>query len=153
MATYVNNRGTTGHAALMTKAYLLEDVLDFANVTTTADVAITPGSADVWQVLNIPAGSVVLNAGVDVLTVESTNTTTKVALGDGSAAYVAALIVTSTGSLTSGAATTEMFIMYDAADTLDITSSVAAPTDAKLRVWAIVADITAVDTAQRAKYT
>jgi len=104
-------------------------------------------------VLNVGAGQVVLMAGVDVLTAETTNTSTEAALGDGSVTYVTAAVVSSTGSMTGVDALGEIGVSYDAADTLDITSSVAAPTDAKLRVWAVIADFTSPDVTQRAEFT
>ena len=153
MTTYTNNSGTGTHSATNAVPYLLDEIVDFANLETTADVAITPGSADVYTVLNIPALSTVVMAGIEVLTVESTNTTTKVALGDGSVVYVAAAVVTSLGNMTGVNDIAEVGVGYTAADTLDLTSSVAAPTDAKLRVWAIVQDMSSPNVTQRQKFT
>ena len=153
MATYINDRGTAGMPAHAHPVKLVSEILDFANLKLTAGTDITPGSSDVYRVLNVGAGQVVLMAGVDVLTAETTNTNTEVALADGSVTYVTAATVSSTGSMTGVDAIGEVGVSFDAANTLDITSSVAAPTDAKLRVWAVIADFTSPDVTQRAEFT
>mgnify|MGYP003148108965 CR=1 FL=1 len=65
-----------GHPAIRNLAYLMEVVVDFAVVA--GDVTI--GTTDTVQVLKIPAGSLVLSAGANVKTAETTNTTARLKL-------------------------------------------------------------------------
>lgn len=143
MATYTNDRGTVGHMATEREAYFLSEVIDFSTQTNAA--------ADVFQAINVPAGSIVLNAGVHVLTADAAGNSGTVALGDGTVVYVAAATVAATGNMTNADAVAEMFVPYDAADTLDVTIGTGA-IDAKVRVWAIVIDATTLDTDQRATF-
>lgn len=144
MATYNNDRGTGGHKAYAAEPYFLSEVIDFSATTNAA--------SDVFQALNVPAGTIVLNAGVDVLTVDSAGNSGTVALADGTVTYVAAAAPTSTGNMTNADAVAEMFVAYDAVDTLDVTVGTGA-INAKVRVWAIVVDATEISTDQRATFT
>jgi hypothetical protein len=139
-----------GHPAIRNLAYLMEVVVDFAVVA--GDVTI--GTTDTVQVLKIPAGSLVLSAGVNVKTAETTNTTAKVSLGDGSdtARYVDAGLINATGSITQ-AATLQDGKYYDAADTIDLLISVDDPVNGVVSVWAVVADFTDLTTADKKTYT
>ena len=94
-------------------------------------------SGDVYQAINVPANSVVLNAGIDKITA-GTGTGT-LALGDGTVTYVAAAVQTAAGAMTSGDAVGEMFVSYPTADTLDVTVA-TADVNSKVRVWALMAD-------------
>lgn len=145
MATFTNNRGTgshTGGGSVVTP-YLLEEVIDFGTNNGA--------TSDVFETINIPAGSVVLNAGVEVVTAEAGTGTVALSSSSPSVTYVAASGTTSTGYLTSGDAVGEMFVVYPAADTLDITVGTAARTSAVIRVWALVADLQ--DGAQKSTQT
>lgn len=141
---YLNDRGTSGHSAVAANPYFLSEVIDF---NTTTNIA-----TDVFQALNVPLGSVVLNAGVDVLVVDDAGNSGTVALGDGTVVYVAATVPTSTGNIAAGDAVAEMFVAYDAADTLDVTVATGA-INAKIRVWAIVIDATELTVTQAATFS
>lgn len=123
--------GTVGHQSgnAVAKCYVQSSVIDGTSSALT--------SGDVYQVINVPANSVVLNAGVDVITA-GTGTGT-LALGDGTVTYVAAATQTA-GAMTSGDALAELMVYYAAADTLDVTVA-TANVDSKVRVWALIADI------------
>jgi hypothetical protein len=124
--------GTVGHMSsnAVAKCYVQSTVIDATSTALT--------SGDVYQAINVPANSVVLNAGIDVITA-GTGTGT-LALGDGTVTYVAAAVQTSAGAMTSGDALAELFVYYAAADTLDVTVA-TANTNSKVRVWALLADI------------
>ena len=130
--TKTGGTGTTGHVSGngVAKTYVQTTIIDGTSTALT--------SGDVYQAINVPANSVVLNAGIDKITA-GTGTGT-LALGDGTVTYVAAAVQTSAGSMTSGDAVAEMFVPYPAADTLDVTVA-TADVNSKVRVWALIADI------------
>jgi hypothetical protein len=129
MATYSNNGGTTGFPASSNVVRVIADVVDFTVRTVVA--------SDVVRVLNIPANTAIIDAGIEVLTVDSAGASGTVALGDGTTTWVSAAAPTSTGQMTSASVA---IIIKNAADTLDVTIGTGA-VNAKLRVWAIVADL------------
>ena len=132
MATLTQTgEGTVGHQSgnAVAKCYVQSSVIDGTSSALT--------SGDVYQVINVPINSVVLNAGIDVITA-GTGTGT-LALGDGTVTYVAAATQTA-GAMTSGDALAELMVYYAAADTLDVTVA-TANVDSKVRVWALIADI------------
>ena len=129
--TKTGGTGTTGHVAgnAVAKTYVQSTVI--AGTST----ALTNG--DDYQAINLPANSIVMSAGIDVITA-GTGTGT-LALGDGSVTYVAAA-TQSAGQMTSGDAVAELAVTYAAADTLDVTVG-TADVNSKVRVWALIADI------------
>ena len=129
--TKTGGTGTTGHVAgnAVAKTYVQSTVIDGTSTALT--------SGDVYQAINVPANSVVLNAGIDKITA-GTGTGT-LALGDGTVTYVAAA-TQSAGQMTSGDALAELAVTYAAADTLDVTGA-TAKVNSKVRVWALIADI------------
>ena len=133
MATLTQTGAGTGqgHASSggVPKVYAQSTVIDGTSTALT--------SGDVYQAINVPANSVVLSAGIDVITA-GTGTGT-LALGDGTVTYVAAA-TQSAGQMTSGDALAELAVTYAAADTLDVTVG-TADVNSKVRVWALIADI------------
>ena len=129
--TKTGGTGTTGHVSGngVAKTYVQSTVIDGTSTALT--------NADVYQAINLPANSIVLSAGIDVITA-GTGTGT-LALGDGSVVYVAAA-TQSAGQMTSGDAVAELAVTYAAADTLDVTVG-TADVNSKVRVWALIADI------------
>ena len=140
MATYNNDGGTTGHASAMAKrAYLYSEIVDFSSTTNA--------TSDIFQVLNIPVGSEILNAGIDVLTADTAGNSGTLALDDSvnSVTYVTAATIASTGQMTHGDALGEMFISYATADTLDVAIGTGS-VNAVVRVWAYILDLTEANT-------
>ena len=133
MATLTQTGAGTGqgHASSggVPKVYAQSTVIDGTSTALT--------SGDVYQAINVPANSVVLSAGIDVITA-GTGTGT-LALGDGTVTYVAAA-TQSAGQMTSGDALAELAVTYAAADTLDVTVA-TANVNSKIRVWAVLVDI------------
>ena len=129
--TKTGGTGTTGHVAgnAVAKTYVQSTVIDGTSTALT--------NGDVYQAINLPANSIVMSAGIDVITA-GTGTGT-LALGDGSVTYVAAA-TQSAGQMTSGDALAELAVTYGAADTLDVTVG-TADVNSKVRVWALIADI------------
>lgn len=133
MATLTQTGAGTGqgHVSSNTvpKVYVQSTVIDGTSTALT--------SGDVYQAINVPANSIVMSAGIDVITA-GTGTGT-LALGDGTVTYVAAA-TQSEGQMTSGDALAELAVTYEAADTLDVTVA-TANVNSKVRVWALIADI------------
>jgi hypothetical protein len=136
--TKTGGTGTTGHVSGngVAKTYVQSTVIDGTSTALT--------NADVYQAINLPANSIVLSAGIDVITA-GTGTGT-LALGDGSVVYVAAA-TQSAGQMTSGDALAELAVTYAAADTLDVTVA-TADVNSKVRVWALIADIGGIGDAE-----
>lgn len=144
MATYTNpigfEQGTPCYPDtglhVVTKMQL---TLDFAAIIAArvAAGATALAAADVIEVLPIPAGSVILSAGIDVVSAESTATTATFTVSGGGVTYASAVASNATGMTAANLANPTL---VTADDTLDITLGMAAPTDAVVRVWAIVAD-------------
>lgn len=151
MATYTDSLGfNKGNAAAypergrlqLTK---LEVRLDFAAITAarSAAGATALANGDVLEVLQIPAKTQVLAAGLDVLTAEGATQTFD--LGDG--ADPDGFLDGVNGNTVAGYSSTQGAVgfvsgkYYDAADTIDIVLVNAADT-AVVVVWAIVVDCT-----------
>ena len=134
MATLTQTGAGTGQGHVSSnataKCYVQSTVIDGTSTALT--------SGDVYQAINVPANSLVLNAGIDVITA-GTGTGT-LALGDGTVTYVAAAVQTSAGQMTSGDALAELAVTYAAADTIDVTVA-TANVNSKVRVWAVLVDI------------
>jgi uncharacterized cupredoxin-like copper-binding protein len=136
--TKTGGTGTTGHVSGngVAKTYVQSTVIDGTSTALT--------NADVYQAINLPANSIVMSAGIDVITA-GTGTGT-LALGDGSVVYVAAA-TQSAGQMTSGDPVAELAVTYAAADTLDVTVG-TADVNSKVRVWALIADIGGIGDAE-----
>ena len=134
--TKTGGTGTTGHVSGngVAKTYVQSTVIDGTSTALT--------NADVYQAINLPANSIVMSAGIDVITA-GTGTGT-LALGDGTVTYVA---TQSAGQMTSGDAVAELAVTYAAADTLDVTVG-TADVNSKVRVWALIADIGGIGDAE-----
>ena len=111
------------------QAYMVEEILDISKI---ANYTCTNG--DVFEVLEIPAGTFVVAAGAEVLTAFNGTTPTvdiDFAAGDD---IVDGQSVTSTGYLAAGSNTIDVKLICSAAN---VTSGI-------LRVYAIVVDVDGV---------
>lgn len=146
MPTYTDSigfdKGTAArHERGMNAVSRVDVELDFAAIIAAraAAGATALAAADVIEVIPLAAGTAVLAAGIEVTSVESTNTTGVFHLGDTDAdGYVASLANTALTSTASAGALVEP-VYYAAADTIDVSLITAAPTDCVIRVFAIVA--------------
>ena len=139
MATWtITGGGSTGHNSSSPTVKVYSEIVDFSEFTTSA--------TDTIEVIELPANSLVLYAGMDVLTADSSGNSNQLSLGDGDDVdrYVSAstpaagMEATRERAGASGAAVGYNY--YAAADTIDIKSSAGVTTTAKVRVFAIVAD-------------
>lgn len=137
--------GATGQSEGHNLPYFTSIVIDFGATTHT--------STDVFATISVPVDTMVLAAGIDVLTVDAAGNSGQIDLVDSvnSVTYVASAIPTTLGAMTSSDATAEMFVTYSTLDTLDVTVSVGI-LDGKVRVWALMCDLTDPITAQRVTF-
>lgn len=106
---------------------VISDVVDFSSTTNATD--------DTFDVLPIPANSLVLAAGCDVLTADGAGNSGTIAVGDSvdGDQYVAAATVAAAGQMV----TLDGNYAYSAADAIRLTIGTGA-IDAKVRVWCCV---------------
>jgi len=149
MAAYTDtlgfNKGTAAFPADVNSVSKFEVKLDFAAIVAAraAAGATALAATDTLQVISLPANSIVLSAGINVVTAETTNTTATLDVGytGGSPAAANAygndLATNSTGLKAADLANPTVVA---SADTIDILLNTAVPANAVINVWAIVAD-------------
>ena len=135
MATYnvTGVGGTTGHPSNGRTPYLVENTIDVSAVNGDSGAA----QNDVLRVLDIPAETLVMEAGIEVLTALSSSVTLDLGMtdvdnfvdGDTNATGYATLTATARPAPNASA------------DTIDITVLSADSTAGKVRVWAILCDV------------
>jgi hypothetical protein len=126
--------------------YLVDKVIDFAAAATAKGSALA--AADVIECLSVPANTVILNAGIEIITVlggESNDTTFDLGVTgvdadnfvDGFDADAAAA-----GAYAQNAAAFQP-IVIGTADTIDllIATATTAPTSGTARVWAVLMNV------------
>jgi hypothetical protein len=132
--------------SLTNMPYFVEKTIDFAAAATAKGTALA--AADVIEVIDVPAGTMVLNAGLQVITVatgESNDTTVDLGITttepdifvDGFDLDAAAA-----GAYAQNAAAYQPLVV-GTADTIDllIATATTAPTGGTVRVWAVLCDI------------
>jgi len=142
MATYTDtlgfNKGVAGFDAKNAASVVVrqEVILDFAKIVAARAAASAAAlvATDVLEVLRIPAGSMLLGAGLEVLQAETVNTTGTLDLTNGTTALAINALAFESNALAAP-------VVYNADDTLDITINTAAPTNAVVRAFAILADL------------
>ncbi len=136
MATYTVTGAVAG-VPLGIKPQIVEVVLDFSSTSLT--------TSDSVEVFEMKANTLVLMAGVEILTATS-NSGCVIDLGDDSDddLYVAALDATATGHEINNAAGTAK--LYTSADTIDMIVN-SATFDGKARVFAVIAELGTAETA------
>lgn len=138
--------GATAGRTVGSVPYLVDKNIDFAAAATAKGSALA--ATDVIEALSVPANTVILNAGLEIITVlggESNDTTFDLGTGvdadnfvDGFDADAAAA-----GAYAQNAAAFQPIVVGSAADTIDITIATAttAPTSGVVRVWAILMNV------------
>ena len=147
MAAYTDSlgfyKGTAAYPDNINDVTKFEVTIDFADVKAArAAVGATALAAtDTLQVITMPAGSVVLSAGMNVLSAETVNATATIDIGftGGSPAAANAygndLATNSTGLKAADLANPTVVA---AADTIDILLNTAVPENAVIKFFAIV---------------
>ena len=145
MATFdkTGKGGTTGHPANGRTPYMVENTIDFSVS------GFQPAANDIVQCLDIPAESMVLNAGLEVLTASPSGVTLD--LGDGGDVdrFVDGHDSTATGLAANVINASNVGHVYGSADTIDIKVLGAQDTSAKVRVYAVVCDVSGIDETDR----
>ena len=141
MATYsVSGVGTSGHPSGLPKVRVLSQVVDFSSTTNA--------TGDVFEVLSMPANTLCLYAGLDILTADSAGNSGTLSLGDGAdvdcfvsaSTATAGIEVTRARAGDSSKGTTSIgYRYYAAADTIDLVNATGA-INAVVRVFAVTAD-------------
>ena len=134
------NGGTHPSRAIRKEPYKVEVDVNLADATTTKGSALA--SADVLQVIDVPAKSMVWAAGLEVVTPSDGDFQIDIGTGDDDDEFVAAYAMA--GKSAGAVAPSLPGIAYvGAEDTLDLTidTLTGTATAGKLRVWALVMDV------------
>ena len=132
--------------SLTNMPYFVETTIDFAAAATAKGGVLA--AADVIEAIDVPAGTMVLNAGFEVTAVatgESNDNTLDLGItGVDADCFVDGfdLDAAAAGAYAQNAAAFQPLIV-GAADTIDLLIATAstAPTGGKVRVWAVLCDI------------
>jgi len=132
--------------SLTNMPYFVEKTIDFAAAATAKGGVLA--AADIIEVIDVPAGTMVLNAGLQVVTVatgESNDNTLDLGItGVDPDCFVDGfdLDAAAAGAYAQNAAAFQPLIV-GAADTIDllIATATTAPTGGTVRVWAVLCDI------------
>ena len=128
--------------------YVVEKTIDFAVATTAKGSALA--AADVIEAIDVPAQSVVLNAGYEVTATITGDVTIDLGVtGVDADVFVDGAVLaaaTTVGTFAQNAAAYQPVVL-GAADTVDllISASTTAISAGKVRVWALVVDVSDKD--------
>ena len=134
--------GTTGHPSNGRTPYLVENTIDISAINGDSGAA----QNDVLQVLDIPAETIVMEAGVEVLTALSANVTLDLGITGGD---VDIFVDGDTNATGFSAATATARHVAASADTLDLLVLSAASSAGKVRVYAVMCDVSGIDETDR----
>ena len=150
MANYnVTGSGvTTGHPTRVRRPYLIEHTINVAEINGDSGAA----QNDILRCLDVPAETVVLHASMEILTQFSNSVTLDLGMTqvsgnpatdvdvfvDGDAKEIGYSVMTATARPT-----------FAVAGTIDIKVLDAAAAAGKVRVWAILCDVSGVDETDR----
>lgn len=153
MAAYTDslgfNKGTAAFPADVTSVSKFLVELDFAAIIAARSAAGATAlvATDTLQVIALPAYSVVLTAGLNVVTAETVNTTATFDLGYTGGTPAAANVYCDDVASNAVAMDSDNLAnptVIKTADTIDLLLNTAAPTNCVIQVWAIVADCSSV---------
>ena len=149
MAAYTDtlgfNKGTAAFPANVNSVSKFEVELDFAKIVAARAAAGATAlvATDTLQVINLPAYCVVLAAGLNVTSAETTNTTATFDFGYTGGSPAAANVYCDDFASNAVAMDSDNLAnptVIKSADTIDILLNTAVPTDCVVKAWAIVAD-------------
>ena len=131
--------------------YLVENTIDVSQINSAA------GSAqnDVLQCIDVPAETLIMAAGVEVLTACSSSVVIDIGVTGSTAgfsdpdAYVDAYDATGAAYAPRDVADAAPMLTIKTADTIDALMAGAASSAGKIRVWAVLCDIAGVDETDR----
>ena len=149
MAAYTDslgfNKGTAAFPANVNSVSKFEVELDFAAIVAarSAAGATALAATDTLQVINLPAYCVVLAAGLNVTSAETTNTTATFDFGYTGGSPAAANVYCDDFASNAVAMDSDNLAnptVIKSADTIDVLLNTAVPANAVVKAWAIVAD-------------
>ena len=135
--------GTTGHPSNGRTPYLVENTV---NLDT-----FNPAQNDVVQAIDVPAETLVMAAGVEVLVACSASVVLDVGITGSTAgfsdpdAFVDAYDATGASYAPRDVADGAPMLTCKVADTIDVLVAGAQSTVGKIRVWAVLCDISGID--------
>ena len=140
MATYdlTAAGGTTGHPANGRTPYLVENTIDISAINSNSGTA----DGDIVQALDIPAETLIMEAGIEVITALSSSATMDLGITGGDVDRYVDGDTNATGYAT---LTATARVVVASADTLDILTAGADSSAGKVRVWAVLCDVSGVD--------
>ena len=140
MATFdkTGKGGTTGHPANGRTPYLVENTIDVSAVNSSAGTT----NGDILQALDIPAETLIMEAGIEVITALSSSATMDLGITGGDVDRYVDGDSNATGYAT---LTATARVVVASADTLDILTAGADSSAGKVRVWAVLCDVSGVD--------
>jgi hypothetical protein len=140
MATYnvTGVGGTTGHPSNGRTPYLVENTIDVSAVN--GDSGTTSG--DILYALDIPAETLIMEAGIEVLTALTSSVTMDLGITGGD---VDIYVDGDTNATGYGTLTATARHIASSADTLDILTGGANSSAGKVRVWAVMCDVSGID--------
>lgn len=125
--------------------YVVEKTINFATATTSKGSALA--AADVIEAIDVPAQSVVLNAGYEVTATITGDVTIDVGVtgidADNFIDGATLAAATSVGAYAQNAAAFQPIVIGATADTIDllIATSTTALSAGTVRVWAVIVDV------------
>ena len=140
MATYnvTGAGGTAGHPSNGRTPYLVENTIDVSAVNGDSGAA----QNDVLQAMDIPAETVIMEAGIEVITACSSSVTLDLGITGGDVDIYTDGDTNATGY---SALTATARHVAAAAATLDVLVLSAASSAGKIRVWAIMCDVSGIN--------
>ena len=140
MATYnvTGAGGTAGHPSNGRTPYLVENTIDVSAVNGDSGAA----QNDVLQAMDIPAETVIKEAGIEVITACSSSVTLDLGITGGDVDIYTDGDTNATGYSTLTATARHVAA---AAATLDVLVLSAASSAGKIRVWAIMCDVSGIN--------
>ena len=141
MATFdkTGKGGTTGHPSNGRTPYLVENTIDMSVS------GFQPAANDIVQAIDVPAETMVLNAGLEVLSVSPSSVTLDLGDANDVDKYVDGHDSTATGFAANVINASNVGHIYGSADTIDIKVLGAQDTTGKVRVFAVMCDISGID--------
>ena len=149
MATYnvTGVGGTTGHPSNARTPYLVENTIDVSAVNGDSGAA----QNDVLKCIDVPAETLIMAAGVEVLTACSSSVVIDIGVTGSTAgfsdpdAFVDAYDATGAAYAPRDVADAAPMLTIKTADTIDALIAGAASSAGKIRVWAVLCDISGID--------
>ena len=143
--------GTTGHPSNGRVPYMVENTIDVSAIDGDSGTA----QNDVLQCIDVPAETLIMAAGVEVLTACSSSVVIDIGTTGGTAgfldpdAFVDAYDATGASYAPRDVADAAPMLICKVADTIDALMAGAASSAGKLRVWAVLCDISGIDETDR----